>query len=187
LMEWSRLRDVFLDEMIRLDGLGSQSSPMVCASGLCEKEGQYRCLDCFGSSVLCSGCMCATHQSHPLHRIEVNFWQKSSLHSLGLIVPLGHMGTVCPRSPTPTDLTVIDISGIHTVSVNFCDCEFACLPHRTQLLRVRWWPATLNRPQTVATFAALDTFLQLSLQSKLNMYDFYLSMVHLTDNAGVLN
>ncbi|TDL13677.1 hypothetical protein BD410DRAFT_846716 [Rickenella mellea] len=36
LMEWSHLRDLFIDEIIRLDGLGSQSSPMVCA--LCPKE-----------------------------------------------------------------------------------------------------------------------------------------------------
>ncbi|TDL14825.1 hypothetical protein BD410DRAFT_733580, partial [Rickenella mellea] len=190
IMEWSRFRDIFIDELIRLDGLGWQSSPMVCALPLCGKEGLYRCLDCFNSSVVCSGCMCATHQCHPLHRIEFwtgDFWQKSSLHLLGLIVPLGHNGGVCPSSPSTTNLTIIDISGIHTVSVNFCDCDSVCLPHRNQLLRVRWWPATVDRPQTVATFTALDTFLQLSLQSKLNMYDFYLSMVHLTDNAGVQN
>ncbi|TDL14508.1 hypothetical protein BD410DRAFT_733990, partial [Rickenella mellea] len=184
LMEWSRLRDVFIDEIIRLDGLGFQSLPMVCA--LCPKEGLYRCLDCFDSHVVCDGCMCASHKHHPLHRIEFwtgDFWKKSSLHALGLIVPLGHMGDVCKYS-TKTDLTVIDTTGIHTVSVNFCECPFASVPHRTQLLRVRWWPATIDRPHTVATFTALDTFLQLSLQSKINMYDFYWSLVHLTDNTG---
>ncbi|TDL14293.1 hypothetical protein BD410DRAFT_846162 [Rickenella mellea] len=153
LMEWSHHRDVFIDKIIRLDGLGSQSSPMC----------------------------------HPLHRIEFwtgDFWQKSSLHSLGLVVSLSHTGVACPNCSTQTELTVIDTTGIHTVSVIFCDCHFASLPHRTQLLRIRWWPATVDRPHTVTTFAALDTFLQLSLQSKINMYDFYRSLAHLTDNTG---
>ncbi|TDL14310.1 hypothetical protein BD410DRAFT_734277, partial [Rickenella mellea] len=184
LMEWSRLRDIFLDELIRLDGLGTQSAPMVCAS--CPKEGSYRCLDCFDSRVVCDGCMCALHMHHPLHRIEFwtgDFWKKSSLHALGLIVPLGHIGEVCEYS-TKTDLTVIDTTGIHTVSVIFCECPSVCLPHRIQLLCVRWWPATVDRPQMVATFAVLDTFLQISLQGKLNMYDFYHALANLTDNTS---
>lgn len=97
---------------------------------------------------------------------------------------LGHHGEPCPRSSSPsTKMTIIDISGIHTIQVAFCDCLEPCISRRTQLLRIRWWPATIDRPQTVTTLRCLDTFLQLSLQSKLNMYDFYLAIVHLTDNT----
>lgn len=98
---------------------------------------------------------------------------------------LGHNGDVCPHAISKAEtLSAIHTNGIHTVSVQFCECPWLCLPRRTQLLRVRWWPATVDRPQTVTTFAALDLFLQLTLQSKLNMYDFYLSLEHLSDNTS---
>jgi CxC2 like cysteine cluster associated with KDZ transposases len=35
---------------------------------------------------------------------------------------------------------------------------------RTQILRARWVPATLQRPKTVFTFDALETFHELTLQ-----------------------
>ncbi|TDL25097.1 hypothetical protein BD410DRAFT_717811, partial [Rickenella mellea] len=192
LLEWKLHRNEYLDEHIRLDGLGD-SSALLCRS--CGQEGLCRCLDCFNGAILCDGCMSAKHKHNPLHRIEASispwtgdYFQKSSLHAIGYVLHLGHNGLPCTHaSPASEPMTIIDTSGIHTIQVMFCGCPSLCLSRRTQLLRVRWWPATIDRPQTVTTFACLDTFLQLSLQSKLNMYDFYLAIVHLTDNTGTRN
>ncbi|TDL14888.1 hypothetical protein BD410DRAFT_704248, partial [Rickenella mellea] len=185
LVEWTRQRDEYLDEMIRLDGLGSDSAPLSCA--YCGLEGRCRCLDCFNSRIMCDGCARSKHKHNPFHRIEVwtgDYFEKSLLHAVGFLMHLGHHGEPCPRSSPPsTKMTVIDTSGIHTIQVAFCDCLEPCILRRTQLLRIRWWPATIDRPQTVTTLRCLDTFLQRSLQSKLNMYDFYLAIFHLTDNT----
>ncbi|TDL15288.1 hypothetical protein BD410DRAFT_732930, partial [Rickenella mellea] len=187
LVEWTRQRDEYLDELLRLDGLGSYPSPMSCRS--CGQEGLCRCLDCFDGPILCKSCMCSKHPLNPLHRVELwtgDYFEKSSLHALGFVLQLGHRDDdiPCPYpSPSSEPMTVIDTSGIHTIQVVFCDCPTRCLSRRIQLLRVRWWPATIDRPQTVTTFRALDTFTQLTLQSKINMYDFYLALTHLTDNT----
>ncbi|TDL14376.1 hypothetical protein BD410DRAFT_697320, partial [Rickenella mellea] len=184
-------RDEFLDEMIRHDGLGDETLPLKCSGASCENEAAYRCLDCFDRHLKCANCMCIAHQHHPLHCTEVwngGHFEKTTLQSLGLTIHLGHDGDPCPYALPKLDLvTVIHTNGIHTVSVKFCECPWSSLPRRTQLLRVRWWPATVDRPKTVTTFAALDLFLQLTLQSKLNMYDFYLSLEHLSDNTNTRN
>lgn len=54
-----------------------------------------------------------------------------------------------------------------------------------QLLRMQWFPATCERPQTVTTFECLSLFHLLTLQGKLTAYDFYMALVHLTDNYGI--
>ncbi|TDL13451.1 hypothetical protein BD410DRAFT_735374, partial [Rickenella mellea] len=46
--------------------------------------------------------------------------------------------------------------------------------------------ATVDRPKTAFTFAVLDRFIHLTTQSKINIYDFYMSLVHETDNTGTL-
>jgi hypothetical protein len=80
---------------------------------------------------------------------------------------------------------VFDTSGVHRVCVDFCDCGQGdtVLHHRTQTLCARWVPATFQRPQTVFTFDALETFHELTLQGKTTPYDFYHSILRRTDNA----
>ncbi|KAH7904648.1 hypothetical protein BJ138DRAFT_1018848, partial [Hygrophoropsis aurantiaca] len=56
-----------------------------------------------------------------------------------------------------------------------------------QLLRVGWYPATTDRPQTVFTFDVLETFHDMTLQAKTPAFDFYTTMVHKTDGSGVVN
>ena len=55
---------------------------------------------------------------------------------------------------------------------------------RCQLLRARWFPATWTRPGTVFTFRLLDFLHKLQTRSKVNLYDFYLSLISLTNAAG---
>src|ERR1700678_4112099 len=49
-------------------------------------------------------------------------------------------------------------------------------------LRAGWFPATFNRPQTTFTFRCLDFYHELTLQSKVNAYDFFRSLLRLTDS-----
>ena len=85
-------------------------------------------------------------------------------------------------------LTVIDISGIHRVSYRTCGC---LIPGRTdpvvQMMRARWWPASMHLPKVAVTFAALELFQALAIQGKVNSYDFYNGLVRVTDGGGVVS
>jgi len=98
---------------------------------------------------------------------------------------MGHEGGPCPYPDHAIkDFTVVDISGIYTITLRFCACVGA--PHaRDQLLAASWFPASLDRPQTAFTFDVLDTFQLLNLQGKISAFDFYYSLDHKTDNTGV--
>ena len=98
---------------------------------------------------------------------------------------MGHEGDSCPYPDhSIKDFAVVDISGIHTITLRFCACVGA--PHaRNQLLAASWFPASLDRPQTAFTFDVLDTFQLLNLQGKISAFDFYYSLDHKTDNTGV--
>ena len=78
---------------------------------------------------------------------------------------------------------VIDVSGIHNVAIDYCNCRTnGIIPHHIQLLRAGWFPATFIRPQTAFTFHCLDFYHELTLQSKVNAYDFCRSLLRLTDS-----
>ena len=49
---------------------------------------------------------------------------------------------------------------------------------------MRWYPASFNRPKTAFTFDILETYHKVTLQGKLNLYDFYHAIMHKTDNQG---
>lgn len=98
---------------------------------------------------------------------------------------LGHSGDCCPFPAEAQRILVIDLSGYHTVRVRFCNCsKNGFLENFRQLLRFDWYPASMLRPQTVFTFDLLDTYHKTSLQGKLNLYDFYISVMQKTDNHG---
>lgn len=68
----------------------------------------------------------------------------------------------------------------------YCNCSEAGR-HGTriqQLFRFRLFPATTLDPQTACTFSLLKAAQLLSLQSKLSLYDYYLSIEKLTDATG---
>ena len=109
------------------------------------------------------------------------------LGSLGLTLQLGHPeGDPCPYPSKKHQLTVFDLSGVHQVVVQFCTCDpINAAARREQLIDETWFPATLVRPNTVFTFTLLDFFHQLQTQNKTNLYDFYNSIVRLSDSAGL--
>jgi len=79
---------------------------------------------------------------------------------------------------------VFDLSGVHRLVVRYCNCDRTA-PNYIQLLRVRWFPATIERPSTVFGFDILDFFHKLQNQSKCNPYDFYHAIIQRTDAAGL--
>lgn len=114
--------------------------------------------------------------------------------SLGLVVHIGHGASPCPapyKGYKHREMKVFDIGGVFTTNVQFCGCSKAedgegkvAEPY-VQLLRARWLSATVFIPRTAVTFRCLDLICALNNQGKLTVYDFYSSLMHMTDNAGL--
>lgn len=104
---------------------------------------------------------------------------------------LGHYpGDACTSPQKSTrPFTVIHTNGIHQIDLWFCGCNLAARhgDRVQQLLRRRLFPATTTDPQTGSTFALLESAHVLSVQSKLSLYDFHISIETLTDAARVSN
>ncbi|KAF7797641.1 hypothetical protein EIP86_008841 [Pleurotus ostreatoroseus] len=117
------------------------------------------------------------------------FFKKIDLKDIGLVVQLGHApGEKCPApSPAPRDFLVIHTNGFHPINVLYCQCDRVHIAGTRvqQLLRSELFPATMQDPHTCCTFRVLETFHILTLQSKINQYDYYKSLEKLTDNTGL--
>ncbi|KAG6835455.1 hypothetical protein H0H93_001323 [Arthromyces matolae] len=140
------------------------------------------------ASIFCQDCTLNKHTDHPLHRIDNwngQFFTFSSLKAIGHYIQLGHPSGVSCSNPFLSDLVVLHVNGIHSVLVYFCDCSTA-LDRPIQLLRSRLFPATTIYPQTAATFELLKSFHLLSFMSKISAFEFYQTLVRLTDNTGVM-
>lgn len=113
------------------------------------------------------------------------YFEKISLKAMGLRVQLGHVNTPCVLPVAGhQDFIVLHTNGLHYVAVDFCGCNER-IPHRQQLLRSEWFPATVYQPQTCATFRLLDLFHIVTLTGKLSAHEFYRSLEHLTDNLDI--
>ncbi|THU98726.1 hypothetical protein K435DRAFT_818771 [Dendrothele bispora CBS 962.96] len=137
--------------------------------------------------MFCASCIVESHSRLPLHWIERwngQFFEASSLRSLGLRVQLGHgphSRCINPKQAHSDDFAVIHVNGIHSVAVNFCGCPGA-EEHYMQLLRSMWYPATLKNPQTATTFSCLRQFQNLNCLGKLPVYDYYKALEIMTQN-----
>lgn len=178
-----------------------------CCHGLrdCKNEPVYRCSDCEGLQMYCQSCIIALHCTMPLHHVEVfskficvlsvlnymqvwtgEYFQRMSLRDLGLRVQLGHPSGVSCCNPAPAfdhEFMVLNTNGIHSIALNFCNCESA-QTHATQLLCARWYPATSTDPRTAATFRLLDHFQMYMFESKGSAFEYYQALSRLTDNTG---
>ncbi|KAG1852303.1 hypothetical protein DFJ58DRAFT_661292 [Suillus subalutaceus] len=184
---WIPERPHYLDELIRLE---------VCrrANYACHACGDlnapYRCEDCFSVDLFCHSCIIQLHQNVPLHRVkqwQAGYFHHTTLKHLGLHIQLGdHTGEPC-RNPKPAqdnDFVVINVHGIHEVTLDFCDCTNAP-SHYRQFLHGRLFPATSTDPRTAATFAVLEQFHLLLFESKVSAYEFYHCLARRSDNTGV--
>ncbi|KAI1788553.1 hypothetical protein LXA43DRAFT_894496 [Ganoderma leucocontextum] len=151
-----------------------------------------RCDDCDDQGLYCVPCCMEAHLRHPLHRIQR--WSGDNfvvvpLRKLGLRVQLGHpTGVRCTNAIPSIDelFVVLDLTGVHTISVDFCGCEGA-VPFDVQVVRQRWFPATTVEPRTAATFRLLEHVHALRVSDRLpvSLSDYYQCLVRLTDNSGI--
>ncbi|KJA17059.1 hypothetical protein HYPSUDRAFT_70954 [Hypholoma sublateritium FD-334 SS-4] len=137
----------------------------------------------------CQACILSRHKFLSYHRIAQwngSFFDRVTLKELGLKIQLGHpAGDECrsPKQVFNDDFTVIHSNGIHSVSLQYCDCQQSLRP-TVQLLRSKLFPSTTIEPRTAATFDVLETFQMLSFTSKITAYDYYNSLHARTDNTG---
>ncbi|KAG2137460.1 hypothetical protein DEU56DRAFT_945875 [Suillus clintonianus] len=176
-------------EFIRLEGRGDDAWHMRChGEQTCVNQPSIRCTDCEGLQLYCQSCVISLHRAAPLHRVEIwtgKYFQRSNLRDLGLRVQLGHPTGVRCCNPSPAfqdDFVVLDITGVHSIMLDFCNCETA-QTHTTQLLRTRWYPATVTDPRTAATFRVLDHFQMYTFESKGSAFEYYQALARLTDNT----
>jgi hypothetical protein len=109
------------------------------------------------------------------------------LKEVGLRIQLGHrIGEACsnPKLAAGDDFVVIDTNGVHKVGLNYCNCETAQHP-TTQLLRMRWYPATPILPNTAATFNVLEHFHLLTFESKASVFEFLHALMRRTNNIYI--
>jgi len=96
LQEWSRFhRDAYLDEMLRHEG---RAGDPFC-DGECEKEGLFKCKDCFGGQLYCHECFVERHSHLPFHRVLVRFLQYSQCALLIDLYSTG-LGAILRTSPS---------------------------------------------------------------------------------------
>jgi KDZ transposase family protein len=117
------------------------------------------------------------------------FFERVTLKSLNCRIQLGHpIGEPCLlKYPAAGDsFVVVDTSGIHEVGLDYCGCGVGG-NEVTQLLRFRLYPATVQRPNTAATFRCLHHFQLLSFESKCSVYEYFQTLVRESDNTGLKN
>ncbi|KAJ6490862.1 hypothetical protein C8R45DRAFT_1053137 [Mycena sanguinolenta] len=176
--------------MLRLEGRGYPVIYSKCG-GCGEADLAYRCAQqtCYRPGLFCRRCIVVRHTVLPTHWIQEwngSFFRRCSLKDLGLVIQLGHpAGFSCPNPLSAhTNFVVIDITGIHHIRVNFCQCD-GRIEHRQQLMRVNWWPATVRDSRTCATFGVVRLFQIMNCLGKISAHDFLRSLELLTNNDGL--
>ncbi|KAF9038742.1 hypothetical protein BJ165DRAFT_1352555, partial [Panaeolus papilionaceus] len=188
LRQWVEECGLFIEELLCWEGRGHFTSDLCSKCGI--NSAMYECIDCRDRELCCRECMVMTHSKWYLHRIRKwngEFFEKSSLRELGLRIQLGKPGHRCSRKTTAPedDFVIIDIKGIHQVNLDFCACGEDEQRHIVQLLRAGLFPASIQHPQTAATFDVLDHFELLTFVSQLSGFEYYQALVRKTCNTGL--
>jgi hypothetical protein len=151
-------------------------------------EAMYRCRSCAHSPLRCKLCILNDHHHTPWHHIDGwvgTHFARTSLHYLGYRYCLGHGGGTCPNRGEKSNvqsIVVVHSNGFHKTSVEFCACDQSTTS-ADQFLKADLFPASFEHPETVFTFELLDMFEKLSLKSKINAYDYHLSLQEMTNAA----
>jgi hypothetical protein len=209
--------------------LGREAPPKARICCVCSSDGVFRCQDCFGEPLYCTGCLRKEHRRLPFHRVKQwtsAFFQETSLKKAGFELHLGHDGMPCPATGHGADifdwddmdeqvsteeladlqgawipvhhdaktLTIVDKSGVHEMSIHYCDC-LGSNPIHQQLFQMGLFPASFTRPRTAFTFAVLDDFLLDNLECGTSASNYYNKLrrltcsilPHLVPVSGLLN
>ncbi|KAF8547467.1 hypothetical protein OG21DRAFT_1527140 [Imleria badia] len=79
-------------------------------------------------------------------------------------------------------ITVVDVTGIHFLTFNFCTCKDAP-PVYLQILNSRLFPATLQQLRTVFTFNVLDDFIRDNLECGTSGLNYFSKLRRITSNV----
>ncbi|KAJ7117336.1 hypothetical protein C8R43DRAFT_902104 [Mycena crocata] len=192
---WRPVKGDFLDEILRHEGLGDDLDKPECAHCLTafdvndpESPRLFKCEDC-GEFLQCLDCCLSHHSRTPLHVIKEwtgQFWESRSLAAMGLVYQLGHGGFPC-RYPDMHvyNLTVIDAPYIHRIKVQYCKCDKSDdADNLEQLMRNRWYPATVTDPGTCATFRSLESYRLYNVVGNMNVRDYITALEEMTDASA---
>ncbi|KAL1711624.1 hypothetical protein EV715DRAFT_297880, partial [Schizophyllum commune] len=123
---WRGYQQLFLDEILRHEGLASDLHSPACTSCGATPDGAKGLIKCESCGIFleCTDCCIARHECLPHHRIQVwngQHWEKSTLYNIGLVYQLGHGGRSCP-APSPrtsaTSMTLISPTGISRIAIS---------------------------------------------------------------------
>ncbi|KAF8267233.1 hypothetical protein EI94DRAFT_1701133 [Lactarius quietus] len=200
--------DSYLHCLLSYEGVPATSMCARCKSAPFE----WRCSDCFPAPVLCRECCQDSHQQLPFHRVQKwtgKYFMPSWLQEIGVNLCLGHSGDLCPtqsmdcneedrfqadscdKDDVTADLgfgsskpfiTVIDRSGIHEISINWCCCLEAP-KHDLQLMMAGLFPATFHNPKMAFTFWVLEEFHLDNLECKTTPSQFFSRLRRLTNDV----
>ncbi|KAF8600744.1 hypothetical protein BDV93DRAFT_400433, partial [Ceratobasidium sp. AG-I] len=132
----------------------------------------------------CEQCILNSHTVTPTHRIEQwssGKWVRTTLQTLGLVLPLGEHTTRCPQGQVKS-FTLGDINGLHEINLAFCGYPNAA-DHPVQLLQSRIYPCSDADPSSGFTFALLRQFHLASTKAKMPAKAFYMVMQRQTHNS----
>lgn len=80
----------------------SEAPPLDMLCSVCKLAGlSWKCLDCLGGCVCCTGCLRHLHRRLPFHRIKAwdgTCFQPAWLYQAGVEIHLGHDGEKCPST-----------------------------------------------------------------------------------------
>ncbi|KAF7356785.1 hypothetical protein MVEN_01013800 [Mycena venus] len=190
MLTWAGHQDEYLDEMLHLEGRGYPAIYSKCG-GCSEADPTYRCVQqtCYRPGLFCKKYIMACHVVLPTHWIQEwngNFFVRRSLKDLGLVVQLSHLPGFSRDSPlrAHTHFVVINVTRIHYVKVNFCQCD-GNIEYHQQLMQVSWWPATARDPWMCATFGVVRLFQIMNCLGKILAHNFLWSLELLTNNDGL--
>lgn len=108
---------------------------------------------------------------------------------MGAVYQLNHFGSPC-NNPEPTlrTLTVLDISGVHTIVHTRCACRRAeGIQAWQQYMRQGWYPASFKNTRTCATFSCLDLLRRLKVIATVNVRDFMTVVEDTTDPFATID
>ncbi|KAH9829298.1 uncharacterized protein C8Q71DRAFT_718422 [Rhodofomes roseus] len=172
---WLALRESFLERLIELEGPREKRN---CAD--CRAEwSPWRCIECVGSPSLCTDCCRRRHAASYLHPIEKWIAQEADEANVRFFSDTdgndnsddGEAADPIQQGPIESEevamyggtqpckrITVVDITGVHSIRVSPCVCHTA-EPEAMQLLSIGLYPASVLAPRTAFTFRVLNDFL----------------------------
>ncbi|KAJ7083274.1 hypothetical protein C8R43DRAFT_1142719 [Mycena crocata] len=193
---WRPMKAFFLDELLRHEGLGEDLDAPECAhrhaslrNGNAAGCRLFKCEDC-GEFLQCENCCVKNHAHTPLHVIKEwtrDFWTPCTLANIGLIYQLGHGCFPCEfPGDTVYKMTIIEAPFIHELKMRYCRCHKSDTANNLeQLMRNKWYPATVTDPKTCATFRSLESYRLYNVVGNMNVNNYIKVLEQMTDVSAL--